>query len=283
MTSLRSSMAVVGAVAALYLLTSAPANAQRNNLIDAVESNSLPQVKALLAAGADVNARDGSGMTVLMAAVALNQKGWDEMVDAVLAGRPDVNARGPGGRTALHLAAGYIQVKIVKALIAARANVNAKDDFGETVLESVSFGDDRKATLLALVAAGADVNAKFSGGKTAFMRACETGETALVPALVAAGADVNATDSGGGTAGVTPLMMVLNDLDAVRALLGAKANVNTKAGGFDALQLVYGRDDAMRVLRTVGPEKLTGFTALIMATQNNMLDNVHLLKSAGAR
>ena len=64
------------------------------------------------------------------------QEGHTEIVKALLAAGAAVNAKDQEGRTALDLAAQEGHTETVKALLAADAAVNTKDDlFGSTALE----------------------------------------------------------------------------------------------------------------------------------------------------
>ncbi|HOW54564.1 MAG TPA: ankyrin repeat domain-containing protein, partial [Syntrophorhabdaceae bacterium] len=67
-------------------------------LIDAAEKGDLAHVKFLIASGADVNARDSSGWTALMAA---SQAGRTEAVRALIEAKADVNAGDEPGVTVL--------------------------------------------------------------------------------------------------------------------------------------------------------------------------------------
>jgi ankyrin repeat protein len=110
----------------------------------------------LLAAGADPNARDKSGVTALHRAVRTRSA---DAVQTLLAGGAGVNLPNKQGSTPLHLAvqdtgrggaglprARDEQVKIVAVLIDAGAQLNARDHTGKTPLDRVR--DARIRTLL---------------------------------------------------------------------------------------------------------------------------------------
>lgn len=110
---------VVGVLAVLAcVLAGARANAQGDDLVRAAFGGDLPRVKALLAAGSDVNAKDGDGGTALMMA---SQKGRQEVVRALLEAKADVNARAGNGTTALILALKKGHQEIVQLLKSAGA------------------------------------------------------------------------------------------------------------------------------------------------------------------
>jgi len=96
--------------------------AAQDNLIDASGAGDLSQVKGLLAAKADVNAKAVDGRTALMLA---SQNGHLEVVQALLAAKADVNAKTVKGGTALMIAAQTGHLDVVRALVAAKADVNA--------------------------------------------------------------------------------------------------------------------------------------------------------------
>jgi serine/threonine-protein phosphatase 6 regulatory ankyrin repeat subunit B len=200
-----AAFAVLGCV-----LTNTWANARRNDLISAVGSGDLSRVKALLAAGADVNVKDREGFTALFNAP---------------------------------------NVEVLRVLLGAKPDLNAKDRDGDTALAR-------------------------------FIRLSGNSWTWAVPALLVAGADPNARASDW----FTPLMWAAmgGNLDVVRALLDAKADANAKAGGFTVAEYAYGHEDAMLMLRHAGPDRLTGFTALMMASANGRQEVVKALLDAKA-
>ncbi len=92
----------------------------------------MDSIKALIAAGADVNAKDKQGVTALMSAAFI---GDPDIVKALIAARADINAQDIQGETPLMKAATlYGNVDCVKAIIAAGADLNAKDNTGKTAL-----------------------------------------------------------------------------------------------------------------------------------------------------
>ena len=126
----------------------------------------------LIQKGADVNARDKSGMSVLEQAASSNHI---ELVRLLLAKGANVNTTDEGGFTALMAAAGNgdRNAALVKLLIEHRAAVNVKS--GDTA-EIVKNGPIRLGHLTPLQLAAGQANYE------------------AVEALVKAGADVNAED-----------------------------------------------------------------------------------------
>jgi len=102
-------------------------------MVAAESRDRLNCVKALVAAGADLNAKQKNGWTALMLAAGSSR--WD-CVKALVAAGADVNAANEDGRTALMLTAANGNWDCVKTLVAAGANVNAEDKDGFTALRA---------------------------------------------------------------------------------------------------------------------------------------------------
>ncbi|TRW14545.1 ankyrin repeat domain-containing protein [Glacieibacterium frigidum] len=126
--------------------------------------------------------------------------GRADLVPALVAAGADVNARDARGFTALILAAYNDQPAVLDALIAAKADPCLPDrDQGNTAQMGVAFrGHDALAARL--LKAGCDVNARNKAGQTALMMAALFGRTAQIDMLIAAGADPRAADASGRTA-----------------------------------------------------------------------------------
>jgi ankyrin repeat protein len=120
-------------------------------LIKAAKSGDLASVQALLARdGTLLGARDADGSTALHCAA---WKGHPEVVAHLLAAGADVHARNANDHwrtTALHAAAHANHRAIVQALIDAGADVNATDPQGRTPLHHTTF---HKATAAAKILA----------------------------------------------------------------------------------------------------------------------------------
>jgi ankyrin repeat protein len=206
----------------------------------------LDVVKALLARGAAVNAKNGNGETALLQAYASCRL---DVVQALLANGADVNARYyDNGVTALMvrpdllltLAPDACQpatcpvLDLAQALLAKGADVNAKNKDGMTPLFWHSLGG--LDIVKALLDRGADVNAKDNFGGTALMKA---GNRDIVQLLLDRGADVNAKDNAGFTALVQAA--AAGNHDVVQALLDRGADVTDAA-------LAWARDAEVKAL-----------------------------------
>ena len=106
--------------------------------------DSLEAMKVLIAAGADVNAKDKYGITTLMHVA---ENGLLDEVKLLIDAGADVNAKDEWGQTALmHTGIGdYGTAEVIRELIAAGADVNAKTNNGYTALDLTVFEPLREA------------------------------------------------------------------------------------------------------------------------------------------
>ncbi|MDE0002975.1 MAG: SUMF1/EgtB/PvdO family nonheme iron enzyme [Rhodospirillaceae bacterium] len=111
----------------------------------AVRTGDIDEVRAALAVGTDMNARDGSGWTVLMHAA---NEGHLLLVEMLLAAGVEVDVRAPSGVTALSVAATLGNPEIVALLMKAGADFTIEGPNGQTAVEAAQtmFGDAVAAT-----------------------------------------------------------------------------------------------------------------------------------------
>ena len=173
------------------------ASYEERRLLWAVNGGNFEEVRRLLNAGVDVNARDNHGWTALIAAASIHHLGLAEVLVEFGA---NLNAEDDRGETALFTAAGlYCGDAFVKLLVENGANVHAKERNGRTALHMAAImGEPAIAKLL--LENGAAVNAKNSHGLTALHEAVRGGELEMVKLLLGEGADVKVKANGGATA-----------------------------------------------------------------------------------
>lgn len=202
-------------------------------------------MRALIDAGADLNACDAELLPPLFHAVA----GADTpRVLALLSVGANINAQLPQtGGTVLHTAARKIGLpggwrgdreECLRALIAHGAKLDATDNHGRTPLHDASLWNFSDVARI-LLEAGAEVNCADESGKTPLhLAAMGQGDdsAACLKLLLAAGADPNARDAEGNTplheaAGVSSSEGWVNR-DAVRVLeeAGADSTLKNKDG-----------------------------------------------------
>lgn len=173
------------------------------------------EVQRPLAKGANINAVDKDGRTLLFDAA----KQWNkEATERLIAKGADVNVKDKYGVTPLFIAAAFGHKDVVELLIAKGANVEVKNNFGATPLHfAATFGHMDVADLL--IAKGAKVTDKgYAFGKygvTPLHQAAYRGHKDVAELLIAKGAKVNARDK----KGRTPLAYALENKYAALAML----------------------------------------------------------------
>ena len=148
----------------------------------------LEIVKALVEAGADINARGTIGSTALDMAVEWR---YNNTVNYLLTHKADPNIADNGGMTPLHFIAMSGSAVMMENLLKHGAKVNATDILGSTALDDAArMSDsptlDKKALLL--LQHGADPNLRDNDGLTPLKRARANKSSALVQILLEHGA-----------------------------------------------------------------------------------------------
>lgn len=176
----------------------------RTGLIEAIRrerSEGVLVVRALLAAGADVNLKAGySESPPLEIAVIC---GRIEIVTDLLAAGADKEATNRYGRTPLIQAAVLGKREALSVLLQKGARVNACDEDGNNALMEIAASQSWNGpveTASDLLAAGIHIEATNRYGRTALMRAAHHGRREMLDLLLQKGARVNAGDEDGYTA-----------------------------------------------------------------------------------
>jgi len=223
-----------------------------SDLIEAAWGADTAKVKQLVKQGADLNAKDSAGQTILMFAAL---SGHAKAVKALIDAGADVNAKNKFDWTALMSAEVHGYTNTAKALIDAGAK--ASNSYNALLVQAAQAGDTAKVKQL--IKQGADVNAKNSIGKTILMFAALSGHAKAVKALIDAGADVNAKKEYDDTA----LMDAASygHTDTVKALIDAGADVNAKDEDGETVLMGaaswFGNLDIVRLLKQAGAKGQT--------------------------
>lgn len=254
-------------------------------LLQAVFGGDLVQTQVLLDSGADVKASSGRDRIGVLFIAA--EKGHTEIANALLAHGAEINAKDSSGNTALHHAAQGGHTDIVNRLLAAGVEIDAKGSFGETAMHRAVWGRHTEIAH-ALVTGGADIDAKDSASTTALTRAAEGGCTEIVKILLAAGAEIDSADGEGMTA--LHRAADGGHTGAANALLERGAEIDAAdCGGRTALHIVtHGRH--RELLNTflaygaaIDAKDSEGCTALHYAAENGDNENVRALLAGGAQ
>ncbi len=141
----------------------APAQLEQESRVNAVpkvylaaKQGRLEKLKSLIAAGADVNASNRNGRTVLMSAVYYRNKA---IVRELLSEGVNVDAVDSQGRTALMLAVANNRVEMVNLLLASGADVKIEDKKQNTALtiaEKSSLSKTKKKKLVKILEQAAE-------------------------------------------------------------------------------------------------------------------------------
>ena len=163
-------------------------------------------------------------------------RGRTEQVRALVAGGANVNARTSGNDPLIREAVWRNHVEIVRILVDAGANVDQRDADNDPVLHEAIFRGHTEI-VRSLVDAGADVDAKDWNDDPVLHEAIFRGHTEIVRILVNAGVDVNANDSRGRSALNRALFWAGDDSEIVRILLEAQSTQTDLAWPTDCVEL----------------------------------------------
>ena len=154
-----------------------------NTSMSLFDAMTAADVRAALAAGADIEQHDVYLDTPLLAAI---RRGRNEVVRALIAAGANVRTASRARCPPLHAAA-YYRSEFVGPLIAAGADVEARDKHGRTPL----FRARNAAVVRALHMAGADTEARSDNGDTPLEYAVVWSPWECALALIELGARVS--------------------------------------------------------------------------------------------
>ena len=236
-------------------MASRASNSTSEQLHSAVGNDDLDEVRRLLDAGTDVNARTDGGLSALHLAVARRSL---EIVQILLSAGADANLREETGYTPLHLANIAPSPEVVQVLLDAGADVNMRDYSGNSPLLTLFTGIPGSPEVARLLLdAGADINARNNEGKTPLHTWAAPANLDAVQMFLDAGADFDARDG----RGLTPLhaAVVGGSSEVLSLLLDAGADVDARAGsGLTPLHLAVagGSSEVSRLLLDAGADLL---------------------------
>ncbi|MYD72386.1 MAG: hypothetical protein F4W89_16830 [Acidobacteria bacterium] len=210
-----------------------------------------------------------------------------EAVERLLAASADVNARQTDGATALHWAAYLDDLETARRLIDAGADAAAANELGVVPL-TLACGNANAAMVELLLEAGADASAAVTTGATVLMECARTGSAEAVAALLSHGADVDAAEA---EEDQTALMWAVAQRhpDVVRVLLdhGADLNQRSRVRRFVISRRLQSNLKYGELGRSYGTDAeetdAGGYTAFLFAARHGDVESARLLLAAGAR
>ena len=298
---------IVSFTAFVLAVSTAAAAPHDLRLIDAARHDDLSEARALVAAGADVNAHWGDGSTALHWAA---QKDDAALADLLISKGAKVDAATDLGVTPLWVAAGNASPAMVERLLKAHANANSAPPTGQTPLMIAARRGDAQV-VKSLLGYGADPNAKEAAhGQTALMWASSERHPDVVRALLEARADtrvhskswtqnVNVCCQETGNDEITAVVprggytslhfaAQYGDVETVRLLVGAHADLNEPAADGTSPLVVaahVGQTDVAKALLDAGADPNAagaGYNALHLAATRGDVDLVQALLAHGA-
>ena len=262
---------------------------QRGALVLAVTLPDLKALRALIAAGADINGLSG-GFSPLLAATRDSYEGRSEAVLTLLANGADTRQRDSDGNTPLHHAARCAEPTVAAQLLDAGADIDAinheqqtplgvacasanaamttfllergaqawLDDAEPPLWLATTIADDDPTVVKLLLKRKARIGSVGSNGRSALIAACAAGHRRIADVLLAGGADVDAVSSDGYTA----LMAAAEagSVDILHALIKRKPNLEcSDSSGRTALALACdsreANEDSVRALLAAGADR----------------------------
>ena len=164
----------------------------------AVRAGDVRKVRACLADGPNIDARDRNGRTPLHYAV---RYGEEDVAELLVEQGVNVNAIDGDGETPLHMAAFRGQVDLVELLLAHGAKIDVADKAGYTPLHVGAGGHHDTDFVEVFLTHGANINAADKKGQTPVAHAARCGNFGVVQSLLAGGAKPPSQTSRAGAGG----------------------------------------------------------------------------------
>lgn len=210
-------------------LIDAGADVNSGALQIAATNGYLRTLKKLVAKGANINAEDGIGRTVLHTAIGLQNK---ELINFLLENGANPNVLGDKGdsfycRSPLMSAVENGDIDLIKLLFSKKADPNLTCLNGKNALR-IALINGKIEIFEMLVKAGANVKAVDENGENNLMYAVRYGNVGTVRFMITEGIQINARNKQGATA----LMLAVSEGDAnlrlekIQTLLTARADPN---------------------------------------------------------
>ena len=265
---------------------------RRNVVMAAAEGhrNPVPAIKFFLSQGIDVNATSKDRNTALHLAADVLENG--EVIRTLVAAGANIEAREDEGKTPTHIATAQCYDENLRVLIELGADIEARDNEGLTPL-MVAAGETFRKQMKVLLAAGANVHARDHRGRTPLMIAAAESSGKLVELLLKAGADVNARDAEGNTTFIHAAGGLFGT-ETMAALIAAGANPHDSNLAGDSRAFIaavrgekHCSDRNIRYLVRLGldvnrRDELRGYTPLMHAAECENEKAITALLAAGA-
>ena len=226
-------------------------------------------IRLLLDRGADPDAKQAGGKTVLHMALGLGET----YVQLLLSAGADVNARDDQQQSVLDLALDD-SIRMVELLVENGVNLEARDSKGRTALLKAVRKQHCAARVETLIRHGADIHAKDTGGCTV-LHHLHSSNISILQRFLELGVDVNTRDA----SGARPLDIAVRDRnnERIELLLDSEAITGEREAGRTILHDLYRPTDSIvqRLLERGGDLNArndSGATPLDLAVRES--DNV---------
>ena len=198
--------------------------------------------------------------------VAIEHECDESIIRALIAAGADLNAHDYCGRTPVLCAVGrYRNTNYLELLIESGADVDKPNsETGEAPLYRAAWASKKEDFALALLGAGANPTGRGFHGRTALHAAGGRGKVTVVAALLERGAAVDAVDENGDT----PLHAAVTDgnVAVIRLLLDADADIHIRnKQGYSSLRLTLQYPQLRSLLKDAAKQRKNSLQAAVVA------------------